>query len=298
MIERVAQRLQMLGRSAAAAADDARAGVAYHLGVFRHQLRRAVIADVAFLVVRDAAIALGHDHIAGLRGGRQLRDGDGKVGRADAAIGAVGQRLRVQLMHEGDEIGGRQAHHGPAVGVERTGGDDRQAGGRGALDGGGHFLLGGHGLDPQHVDPAFGQGAGLLGEGVGAVVDGEWTQRVIKLAGRAHGSGHDHLATLFLLRLVGDAAGDAGGLAVDLAHPVLEIVQLQPVARAAERVGQEQVRAGIDEGLMQRLDPIRMVEIPHLRRVAGHQPSREQIGAGGPIRHQEGAAVQELLEAV
>ena len=47
-------------------------------------------------------------------------------------------------------------------------------------------------------------------------------------------------------------AGDLGGLLVQLVHAVLRMVQLQPVARAAEGIGEDDVGAGIDEVLVQR----------------------------------------------
>ena len=39
---------------------------------------------------------------------------------------------------------------------------------------------------------------------------------------------------------------------VDLADPVLGIVQLEPMAVAAERIGQDDVGAGLDEAAVQR----------------------------------------------
>ena len=52
-------------------------------------------------------------------------------------------------------------------------------------------------------------------------------------------------------------AGDLGGPPVELVDAVLRVVQLQPVARAAEGIGEDDVGAGIDEILVQRRDLLR-----------------------------------------
>src|SRR5262249_43100565 len=54
-VERRLHRREMLRRGAAAAADDAGAGVARHPGIGGHQRRRPVIADLAVDIVGDAA---------------------------------------------------------------------------------------------------------------------------------------------------------------------------------------------------------------------------------------------------
>ena len=85
-----------------------------------------------------------------------------------AAVGAVGERARLQLLAAEDgDLGRRDPHHGAAVGVEGEGADDGQAGPAGALDGGREFVLRRHGLDPDDVGAALGEGMGLLGEGGG-----------------------------------------------------------------------------------------------------------------------------------
>src|SRR5262249_23183417 len=52
-------------RGAAAAADDAGAGVAGEAGIDRHLLGRPVVLDLTLDVVGDAAVALGDDDVAG-----------------------------------------------------------------------------------------------------------------------------------------------------------------------------------------------------------------------------------------
>ena len=54
-------RLQMLGHGAAAATDDPHAGIARQHRIFGHQRRRAVIVDVAVVILRDPGIALGDE---------------------------------------------------------------------------------------------------------------------------------------------------------------------------------------------------------------------------------------------
>jgi hypothetical protein len=56
-------------------------------------------------------------------------------------------------------------------------------------------------------------------------------------------------------------------------------VELQAVARTAERVRENDVRAGVDEGAMQVGNALRMIGIPKLGRVSGLQAAFEQIAA-------------------
>ena len=89
--------------------------------------------------------------------------------------------------------------------------------------------------------------------------------------------------------LSASARAFAAGGHIDLAHPVLGLVQLEPVAVAAEGVGQDDVGARLDEAAMQSLHALGMLEVPHFRRVAGDQAHLEQIGAGGAVGEQPGA---------
>ena len=262
ILQRRAHRLDVCRAGAAAAADDAHADVAGQARVVGHQLRRAVIADLAVVEIGNPAIALGDHHVAGLRRARHVEQRRQQLGRADPAIGAVGDRAGLERMEHRHRLGRGHPHHGAAVGVEAEGGDDRQAGGGGTGDGGRDLVLRRHGLDPQHVDPAIGQGARLLGEGLGAVRDGERAERLEQLAGRTHGAAdHDLAAGLGALG-IGDASADPGRSLVHRLHPVLPLVQLEAVPAAAEAVGQHDVRAGLDHGAVQGLDPVGMVEVP------------------------------------
>ena len=66
----------------------------------------------------------------------------------------------------------------------------------------------------------------------------------------------------------------------------LGLVELQAVARPAEGIGQDDVRAGIDEGALQIGDALRMIGVPQLRRIPRLQAALEQIAAGRPVREQ------------
>jgi hypothetical protein len=142
---------------------------------------------------------------------------------------------------------GCTAHHGLAGGVERAGVGVGHAAAGGGLCGCADFIDGGHGFDPDHIDAAGFQAFDLLNKGCNGFVIGEGAERHQKIACRANRARDDNLAR----RLVGDGAGDFASLLVELVDPVLRVVQLEPVAGAAEAVGQDDVGAGIDKILMQ-----------------------------------------------
>ncbi len=56
-------------------------------------------------------------------------------------------------------------------------------------------------------------------------------------------------------------------------------MKLQPVARPAEGVRQDDVRPGVDEGALQIADAPRMIGIPQLGGISRLQPAFEQIAA-------------------
>ena len=73
---------------------------------------------------------------------------------------------------------------------------------------------------------------------------------------------------------------------VQLGHPLLGLVQLQPMPAAAEAVGQDDVSAGLDEAAMHGRDPLGMPDVPQLRAVAGRQAQREQAGTHPTVGEQ------------
>ena len=217
-----------------------------------------------------------------------------EVGGADAAIGAVGDRRRVESLDKIAERGGRDAHHRAAGGVE-AGGDRighaalarrerRRA----------HFLRRRHGLDPGDVRAAFAQALDLLDEDVDRLVFAQRSERSEEVAGRSDRSGDDDRPP----GAVGDFARVLGGETVEFARSSLELVQHQAAAIGPETVGQNDVGAGVDEGLMQALDPVRMLGVPELWRIAGGQAHGEQVGAGRAVRQQRPAFGQKGLQHV
>ena len=84
------------------------------------------------------------------------------------------------------------------------------------------------------------------------------------LAGRAHTARDNDLAT----RGICDGPGELCRGAVELAHAVLGLVQLETVARTTEGIGEDDVRSGVYEALVQQLDAVGVVDIPELRCIA------------------------------
>ena len=277
----------MLRARAAAAADDLRAGIEGDAGIIRHEFGRAGVVDVAVDILRDAAIALGHDSRIRARLGDAQNGGD-EFGGAHAAIGADGDGLHGKGRRDGAEGLRRDAHHGAAVGIEAHGGDDGQACCGTALDGGLELLLRRHGLDPDHVRAAFLQRHGLFGEGLDSIVMGECADGFHDLARGADGATDIDGAA----RCIGLRAGVLRGGDVELSHLALRIVELQAMAVAAEGIGEDDVRACLDEAAVQRAHPFRMIEIPHFRGVARFETHLEVIRARGPIGQQPGAGCE------
>ncbi len=102
------------------------------------------------------------------------------------------------------------------------------------------------------------------------------------LAGRPDRGGDDDRAA----GRVRDLARQRHAGGVDLAHPALGAVQLQPAGIAAERVGQEDVAARLDRAAVEAADVVRLVEVPELGRLARGEAHVEEVGAGGAIGHQ------------
>ncbi len=95
---------------------------------------------------------------------------------------------------------------------------------------------------------------------------------------------------------VGDRAGVLGGEPVELARAPLGPVQREAAAIAAKTVGQDDVGAGVDEGLMQRPDAVGMVGVPQFRALAGGEAHGEEVGAGRAVRQQRPAFGEKSLQ--
>ena len=256
-VEPAPHRRHMGRLVAATAADDARAAIDREPGIGLHQLRRAGIVDFGAVPLRHAGVGLGDQR--GVRiGGAHGEDRDEQIGRADAAVRAIGERLRIETLDERAERGRRDPHHRPAGGVEARGDRVRHADLRRGARRRANFLGGGHGLDPDDVRAALPQALDLLDEHVDRLVLAERPERGEDVAGRTDRSGDDDAPA----RRVGDRAGVLGGEPVELPRARLEPVQREAPAIAAKTVGQDDVRAGVDEGLMQGLDPVGMGGVP------------------------------------
>ena len=207
-------------------------------------------------------IALGH---------RQQRHED--VAGADAAVGTDGDRRFLQPVEDVREISGQQSHHRAARRVERACRGVRQPGLQRARCRRANLLCRRHGLDPGDVGSPGLQAFGQLAERLDGLRVVERSHRLEQLPRRAHRPGNDHRAGC----RVGDLAGDLRGAPGQLEHAVLCVVQLETVPVAAERVGEDDVGAGIDELLMERAYLVGLVDVPELGRISGAQPPFEIV---------------------
>ena len=158
---------------------------------------------------------------------------------------------------------------------------------------GGAELLGRrHGLDPRDVGAPGRQAGDLLGEHFECVVVGECAERGEQLAGRPDRARDDHRAR----RGVGNLTRELGGPLVELEDAILGAVQLQAVAVAAERVRQDDVGAGVDEGAVQLLDALGMLDVPELGRLPRLEPHLEVVRTGGTVGEHHPSRRQECFE--
>ena len=128
-----------------------------------------------------------------------------------------------------------------------------------------------HRLDPRDVGAAGDERLDLLGERLERVGLGELAERLEERARRSDRAGDHHRA----LGGLGHLAGELGGALRELADPGLGAVEREPVAVAAEGVGQDDVGARVDEPAVQVLDPVGVVDVPELGRLARRRgPSR------------------------
>ena len=184
-----------------------------------------------------------------------------------------------QCGHGGGNVARGEPHHGAAVGIKAHGADDRAPEPGCALDGRLHFLVRGDGLNPEHIRPAAHQGLGLLAKCLACIRDLQRPYGSVDLAGGANGARYYHLAAALAHHL----ARDAGCGLIEFRHPSLVSVEFQSVAVTTEAVGENDVGTGFDEAAVIGRDPVGMVDVPGLGRVAGLQAHRKQVGAGGAI---------------
>ena len=120
----------------------------------------------------------------------------------------------------------------------------------------------------------------------------ERTQWLKQLARRPDRTGDDNRPP----RGIGDFPGEGCRLLVDLMRAPVGLMQRQPPPVAAECVGENDIGTGIDEHLVKRLDPIRMLFVPNLRRVTRHQSHVEQVGTRRTIGEEPGFGGKHGLE--
>ena len=211
------------------------------------------------------AVAVSFCHHNGIRAGfgNAQHSGD-EFSCTRAAIGTDGGRDDSQMRCHFAEFGRCDAHHGAAIGVEAHGGDNGQAAFGCALDGGFQFFLAGHGFDPDDIRATLLQRMGLFFECGHAIGMGERAYGLEDFARGANGTGHDDGA----IHSISFRTGVFGGGDVHIGHAVLQIMQLQAIAVAAEGIGENNVGSCRDEPLVQIAHALRVVEIPHFRGVA------------------------------
>jgi len=118
-------------------------------------------------------------------------------------------------------------------------------------------------LDDDQVGAALEQAAGLLGEDRAQLGEGDLAQRRVVAGGQmARGANRAGYEATFAGRL----AGDLGCPAVDLERVLVEAPLLELDAAALERVGLEDVGAGLEHRAVDALDDVGAVE--HERLVA------------------------------
>ncbi len=309
--DRVGDGADVLGRGAAAAADDidqTRAGE--FAEQFRHEGRALVVAAER---IGQSGVRIGADQRIG--DPPDLGDMGAHLARAERAIKPDRERLRVR--DRGPERfrrlpreraarpvrDGAGDHHRQAdrpLRKQRLEREDRSLRIQGVEDR----------LDQQDIDPAVHQPARLLAVGRDQIVEGGGAEARIRnigrdrggAVGRPDGAGDEAPLSVFLL-------GDASRLARELGAGEIQLIgdRLHAVvglrdARRGEGVGGDDVGAGAEIGQMNiadRIGPRQVEEIvvpPHLpvpgveARAAKRglvQPERLDHGAHGAVEHED-----------
>ncbi len=265
--DRLGDRADVVGRRAAAAADDvdeAVAGEAADLG--RHRLGAFVVLAEG---VGKAGVGIGADERVGRP--RNLFEVLAHGARAERTVEADGEGLGVpdRMPEGGRRLAGERA--AGAVG-DRAGDHQRQA--QVAL---GEGLLAGEnrglgvqrvedGLDQDQVRAAVDQAADLLAVGDPEIVEGDGAvARIVdvgrqgrRAVGRPEGAGDEPSLAVGLLRLDRRAPGQARAVAVEIVDRLLHAVVGLGDRRRGERIGFEDIRPSHGVGEMDVLDRLRL----------------------------------------
>jgi len=156
-----------------------------------------------------------------------------------------------------------------------------------------HLFQRAHRLDQKEVHAAGGQRRGLFGKSRPRVGRGQRPQRLEQLSGRADVAGHQHR----MAGRVRHGSRERGPRAVELRHATCLAMPIQPVARAAEGVSGDHLRARVHVGLIDPADHVGALDVPGLGR-ARLQSGRVQHRAHRTVTQDKGPCAQELDQLV
>ncbi len=233
----------MVGRGAAAAAHNLRAGGDGLARKAGHVFRRAEIDVAALNGARHAGV--GHGGQRQCSGGAHGLNGGEHGGWAGGAVDADGACAPLGEQRRG--LGRRGAVEAVAFVVDR---DHHQHGQvRCDLLRGGQRLLGlierGHGLNDEQVGARFFQGENLLGKSGSGFVQAGFAQRLKAHAKRANGAADPGFAGLLVFQVLYGLAREPHTGGVDLRHLGGKSVPRQAEAVGAEGVGFKHLGAGL-----------------------------------------------------
>ena len=282
----------MVGIGAAARADDVTAGVEQGRVLARHGLRPQLVGH---------GVARGHRQPS-VRIRDQRRVGD-LAHVADDDDGAVGPTPTVHADDVGagaQEILGHLARalapHGAVAVVhlfvlEKHRRHHRQVSHRLAgANRRGRLLGKHHRLDGEDVHAALGQRLGLLAERRLVLLVGHALVEGIVLgqpAGRPDGAGH-----VASRRRRG--SGQPRALLVQLARAITDLILVELEPGASERVGLDDVAAGVEVALMDPADDVGVGVVPQLGAGAVQEPGGEEHGAVPAVEDERLAAANAL----
>ena len=270
---------------ATAAADNGSAGVQDRFHGPGKLVGSHIEDRFAVLDARQSGVALGHDEGAVVR--RKLFHERRQLHGPQRAVEPHGRGAQSRQRRGGD--GRRRAEEGPAVLAEGHGGEHRQ---RRAFHRSEHGSLGfqqvGHGFHDDEIAARRLGGAGLFGEDIEGLVEGEGAQRLEQGAGRSDVAGHER-------RSGRPRVGRSRR--VHLGHRGIGARELQAVG--AEGVGGDAVGAGFHVLALDGHDGLRMREVQQVRHlVDGMEASGLNKRAHAAVEQQVGAPGQSLGQAV
>ena len=146
-----------------------------------------------------------------------------------------------------------------------------------------HFVQGGHRLQHQQINAALRECANLLGKCRPRFFKRNLAQRLYLYADRAHGAGHIGLRGLLITDLIRRLPGNFGARNIYVMHFVLQAVPLQPKSIAAEGVGLDDLRAGLQIFLMDGANQIGLRQVQFVVTTMNEHTAFVQHGAHGAV---------------